>query len=73
MSEQINETPPEKLTTKIFPRPNGPLIITGQLLEIVDEAGNVIKTAERFSICRCGHSGTQPICDGSHNRMGFKG
>ena len=73
MSEHTNNKPTEKLITKIFPRPNGPLIITGQQLEIVDEAGNILKTAERFSICRCGHSGTQPICDGSHNRMGFTG
>lgn len=72
----INEPKMEKeLSPKavsVFPRPNGPLIVTGNI-EVQDAEGNVIKKMERASFCRCGHSGKQPFCDGSHNRMGFVG
>lgn len=71
-SNEINEKSDIKNTT-IFPRPNGPLIISAAAIELIDESGKIIKTAERFSICRCGHTGNQPYCDGSHNRMNFKG
>ncbi len=73
MIEHNEESKEDKIATKLFARPNGPLLITGEKLELVDENGNVLKSAERFSICRCGHSASQPFCDGSHNRMGFIG
>lgn len=25
-----------------------------------------------IELCRCGHSQTKPICDGSHRRVGFR-
>ena len=67
-----NNEKKEILPTKVFPRPNGPLIISGTDIELVDAEGNLVQVANRFSICRCGHTGKQPFCDGSHNRMNFK-
>lgn len=60
----------EKKTTKVFPRPNGPIIIDGNF-ELEDEDGN-ITTHQRLSLCRCAASTKMPYCDGSHNRVGFK-
>jgi len=53
----------------ITPRQNGPLAVDGPIT-LVDAAG-VAETHERLFLCRCGHSGTKPRCDGSHKRVGF--
>ncbi len=51
---------------------NGPYIVTGPLT-IADADGNVIVVAEGRSVklCRCGHSGSKPYCDGTHRRVDF--
>jgi CDGSH-type Zn-finger protein len=28
---------------------------------------------ESYALCRCGHSGTKPFCDGTHTKVGFDG
>jgi CDGSH-type Zn-finger protein len=44
---------------------NGPLELRGE----VALAGAPLGGAT--TLCRCGHSGTKPFCDGSHGRRGF--
>lgn len=47
-------------------RPNyGPVTITGNFT-IIGEDGKEMPKKEKVSICRCGLSKTQPICDGTH-------
>ena len=60
----------KKPKTKIEIKPNGPLVLCGQL-EITLADGQV-KHLERVVICRCGQSGKMPYCDASHNRVGFQ-
>ncbi len=57
----------------IRPRHRGPFVIEGDV-EIRDFDGNVIDTAgrSRILLCRCGHSKSRPLCDGSHNRVAFE-
>ena len=52
-------------------RKNGPLLVRGEIT-LLDFEGNVVEPPKNpFALCRCGHSGNKPFCDGSHNRMGF--
>jgi uncharacterized Fe-S cluster protein YjdI/CDGSH-type Zn-finger protein len=44
---------------------NGPLLMRGDV-EIVDDAGELIRRDTRVAVCRCGKSRHQPFCDNSH-------
>ena len=50
----------------------GPLSVQGPV-QVVDDAGNVLRVTTRVALCRCGSSGDKPFCDGSHARVGFSG
>ncbi|MCC6625296.1 MAG: CDGSH iron-sulfur domain-containing protein [Deltaproteobacteria bacterium] len=56
---------------EVTPRPDGPLVVKGNL-EIVSGTGRTIDRVTKATLCRCGHSGTKPFCDGTHARVGFK-
>lgn len=62
------------MTVKITCRPNGPLLVEGDV-ELFDPAGNKVDTTARgprFALCRCGASVTKPFCDGTHSKIGFQ-
>ena len=60
------DSPPGDVTT-IVPTDRGPLRIRGDLrLETPD--GELLGTARELVLCRCGRSGTKPLCDGSHKQ-----
>lgn len=46
-------------------RPNGPLRVSAELMEIDVQGENITKEGIA-SFCRCGLSKKQPFCDGSH-------
>lgn len=35
--------------------------------------GRAYQARQEYELCRCGHSGHKPFCDGSHARVGFDG
>ena len=57
---------------KVVVRNNGPLRLEGDIA-ILDQDGKPFGLAGRtvVSLCRCGHSGNKPFCDGTHNKIGF--
>ncbi|WP_297526522.1 CDGSH iron-sulfur domain-containing protein [Thiohalobacter sp.] len=58
------------MTTTIRLRPNGPLYIDQPLvIELPD--GSRVERPGDTALCRCGHTGTPPFCDGSHRVAGF--
>lgn len=65
---------------------NGPYLVAGDVplvrVEIeTNEAGESVAwreterlaTGDRYALCRCGHSGSKPFCDGTHAEGGFDG
>jgi CDGSH-type Zn-finger protein len=58
--------------TKVRIQANGPYFVEGPIT-IEDADGNVVVVDEgrTVKLCRCGHSGTKPYCDGTHRRVDF--
>jgi 3-phenylpropionate/trans-cinnamate dioxygenase ferredoxin subunit len=53
-------------------RKNGPYVIDGDEVEIVDWNGAPYTSGRRpVALCRCGASSTKPFCDGTHSKKGF--
>lgn len=52
--------------------PDGPLWVSGGV-EVTTADGTVLETRNRVTLCRCGHSASKPLCDGSHKEAGFTG
>lgn len=50
--------------TTITAVPGGPLVIRGHLVLRTPDGKHAHET--RAALCRCGHSGNQPYCDGSN-------
>lgn len=72
-------------TPAITASPNGPLIVSGRVplyrrRSVQSEHGEPLAwetTAQlpergRYALCRCGHSGMKPYCDGTHSVKGFE-
>lgn len=53
-------------------KPDGPARIAGGVPVSDARSGAVIDPGERVSLCRCGASRAQPLCDGSHKVAGFR-
>ena len=51
-------------------KPNGPIRVTGDVEMTYDEAP--LGGRDRWSVCRCGASRCQPVCDSSHKVIGFR-
>ncbi|GGJ42281.1 CDGSH iron-sulfur domain-containing protein [Streptomyces brasiliensis] len=49
----------------------GPLWVTGGV-PVHRADGQPLQTRNRMALCRCGHSGNKPLCDGSHRKIGFR-
>jgi CDGSH-type Zn-finger protein/uncharacterized Fe-S cluster protein YjdI len=56
---------------KITPTHNGPLKVEGAV-EICAASGRTLCRDTKTFLCRCGHSGDKPFCDGSHMKAGFQ-
>ncbi len=59
--------------TEIKVRANGPLLVTGDNVTVVDRNGTLYATAgPTIVLCRCGASANKPFCDGTHNSISFE-
>lgn len=54
-------------------RQNGPCLVEGDEVTLVDWNGHAYEIAKRpFALCRCGASANRPFCDGTHSKIGFQ-
>lgn len=71
---------------KITIQEDGPYSVEGDVTlvrksQVVSEHGEpmtwrkdaTLEGDEGYALCRCGHSGDKPFCDGSHAKVGFDG
>ncbi|MFK7697121.1 CDGSH iron-sulfur domain-containing protein [Paenibacillus sp. HJGM_3] len=56
---------------KVVKYDEGPFVIQGQV-ELVDGKGDRFTTGETIALCRCGQSGNQPFCDGTHKSACYR-
>ncbi len=66
------ETIEPDLPAEIAVVPDGPLWVSGGI-EVTNADGTSLETRNRVTLCRCGASSSKPLCDGSHEDMGFTG
>jgi 3-phenylpropionate/trans-cinnamate dioxygenase ferredoxin subunit len=60
------------MPTTIKVRQNGPYLVDGDDVTLIDWNGNPYPIAKRpFTLCRCGGSTKKPF-DGTHSRVGFQ-
>jgi len=57
--------------TEIAAITDGPLWVTGGI-SVTTSDGTELEARTRVTLCRCGASANKPLCDGSHNEVGFK-
>ncbi|MGR6917806.1 ferritin-like domain-containing protein [[Actinomadura] parvosata] len=49
----------------------GALWVTGGV-PVIRSDGQPLEIRNRVTLCRCGHSGNKPLCDGTHRAIGFR-
>ena len=64
------EQTPKPTQATITIRPNGPLLVQGDV-KVINSAGEEIDRGGRVAFCRCGLSKTKPFCDAAHKAAGF--
>ena len=68
-NDPIEQTPPE-ITAEA--KPNGPLIVYGNIT-VKKPDGTTENRTNVTAFCRCGGSLNKPYCDGTHNKLEFRG
>ena len=67
----ISENNSNYQETIIEAKPNGPLLVNGNIL--IKKSDGTIEKRNKAAFCRCGNSNNKPFCDGSHVKAEFKG
>lgn len=49
---------------------DGPIVVDGKF-KIIGADNRELRKTPMTSFCRCGHSKSQPYCDGTHRKIGF--
>jgi uncharacterized Fe-S cluster protein YjdI len=69
--ETLHEEKQDSPEASLQVMPGGPILVEGDF-KAIGENGEELKTMVMTSFCRCGHSNSQPFCDGTHRVIGFQ-
>ncbi|MEZ4804316.1 MAG: (4Fe-4S)-binding protein [Bacteroidia bacterium] len=72
MNESESTIDSNTTSTQIDVTENGPLIVHGNIT-IQNQNGEKVQKQNITALCRCGGSANKPYCDGTHNKIDFKG
>ena len=66
--------PSAAATLELELRPDGPITFTlpASLYDSQGLEHPLLRKGQRVALCRCGASQHNPLCDGSHRRIGFR-
>lgn len=67
--DAVEETGAADGRLRVIPHEHGPLELSGPLA-MRSADGQVMLSGTSAWLCRCGHSGTKPFCDGTHKKLG---
>lgn len=70
-AEQVADTNEMDSSTTIQVSRNGPFLVQGPFV-LQDVNGTTISSPGRAALCRCGCSGNQPFCEGTHLSIEFR-
>jgi len=62
---------PDPSTPGLALKPDGPVRLSGHVP--VTYGDERLEPVDRVSLCRCGASRCQPLCDSSHKAVGYRG
>lgn len=59
--------------TEIKVLPGGPYVIDSEDLVVIGGDGVARPMVDRpIALCRCGATSSEPLCDGTHTKIGFQ-
>ena len=70
-SDKMPDQNQENSSTKVIVIENGPLMCDGPIF--ITNANGETEEKTKAAFCRCGASSNKPFCDGSHQKVDFKG
>ncbi|MCB9420559.1 MAG: CDGSH iron-sulfur domain-containing protein [Ardenticatenaceae bacterium] len=60
------------MTNEVKARENGPYLIEGTAVYTDSDGKEQTTQGTTIALCRCGHSGNKPFCDGTHRKIDFQ-
>jgi len=64
-------TVPDPSIPGVAIKPNGPVRVAGGVA--ITYGADAVPARDRISLCRCGASRCQPVCDSTHKVVGYRG
>lgn len=72
MNDEAAKNPEISAESIVEVSANGPLLVYGNIT-VKDSEGKETHKNKVTAFCRCGASSNKPYCDGTHQKIGFKG